>query len=573
MPTSILMNRSQGPPSATAGPADVISGLRCAIFFAVFFSAGIAAAQDIPLPNIIDEQIVKGYAARNLKPAELCNDYEFLRRISLDLAGSIPTVAQLKAFVADAAPDKRAKVIDQLLASPEHARHMQHLFDVMLLERQYANYVTEQEWRDYLFASFLANKPWDQLAREIVGTDGVDPATRPALRFVFVRTEDSYRRLNPSALTRDIGRLLLGVNLQCAQCHDHPSIDDYKQADYFGIFAFVSRSHVASLKQGDKTIMALGEASDGAVKFTSVFDTTKTEHVTTPHLPGAPGIAEPELEKGKEWVTAPVDGVPGVPAYSRRAQLAALLPTKENRPFARNMVNRLWDQMLGRGLVHPVEVHHSGNPASHPELLDLLTDRFIANGFDMRAMLRGIANSRTYQLSSLPPAGTSGPIPPEAFAIAAPRALRPEVYAAAMMQGAGFTDMMRARLADKLDEASLYKTVSAEMPNFVKAFAGPAGQAETGFQASLEQALFLKHSGSLAGWLEAKSDGLVTRLSQVAEPAAVAEELYLTALTRPPTAEETAEVVELWVKPEDRLAVIQDLLWALLSSSEFRFNH
>lgn len=546
---------------------------RWLVFAVCVLLGNLAAAQDRPLFELIDEQIAKGYESRKITPAGLCTDHEFLRRVMIDLVGTIPAVDQLRTFVADASPDKRAKKIDELLTSPEHARHMQQVFDVMLLERQYANYVIEPEWKEYLRTSFLANKPWDQLVREIVGTDGVDPATRPALRFALVRTQDSYRVLNPPALTRDIGRLLLGVNLQCAQCHDHPSIDDYKQADYYGILAFVSRSQVTTIKQGDKTIFVLGEKADGDVTFTSVFDSTKTVQTTTPHMPGAPQIAEPTFEKGKEYTVVAADGVKAVPAYSRREQLAKLLPAAENKAFARNIVNRLWDQMFGRGIVHPVEVHHSGNPPSHPELLNLLTDRFIAGGFNLRETLRAIALSKTYQLSSVPPAGTSAPLPPEAFAVSTSRALRPETLAFALMQASGFTDAARKGQGDKLTEETLYKDLSGALPSFAKAFGSPAGQAETGFQASLDQALFLEHGSVVLPWINSQPNNLLGRVAAMTEPAQIAEEFYLSVLSRPPTAEEIAEVADLCGKPEDRPAALQDLLWALIASTEFRFNH
>ena len=542
--------------------------------FALALSMALVATSEVcaaerPLSVEIDEQIEQGWKARKVEPAALCTDAEFLRRVTIDLTGTIPTAAQVREFLADKAADKRTKLVDKLLASHEHARHMQHVFDVFLLERQHANYVTEKEWRDYLRQSFLANKPWDQLAREMLGTDGLDPATRPALRFAFVRTEDSYRKMNANALTRDVGRLLLGVNLQCAQCHDHPSIADYKQADYHGLLAFISRSYIGSVKQADKTVMVLAEKADGEVKFTSVFDREKKEHRTTPHLPGAPQIVEPMLEKGKEYTVAPADGVKPVPAFSRREQMAKMLPSADNRGFARNMANRLWAMLFGRGLVHPVEVHHAANPASHPQLMELLSKRFIASKFDMRYMLREMALSRAYQRSSAWPAGKSRP-PADSFAVREPRGLSPETLALAVMQATGYTDSQRKALADKLNEATLYERLAPALANFTKVFAGPAGQAETEFQASLDQALFLEHGGQVQEWVASKPGTLLERVTPIANPA---EEMYLCVLSRPANAEEANEVAELCRSKEDRPAALQDLLWALIASTEFRFNH
>jgi len=550
--------------------------LRTAVVFAFFVAATTsravpvtAAGPERPLSALIDEQIAAGWKTRKLEPAPLSSDSEFLRRATLDLTGTIPSAEQVRKFLADGAADKRAKLVDALLAGPEHARHMQHVFDVFLLERQQANYVTDKEWRDYLRASFAANKPWDQLVREMLGTDGLDPAVRPALRFAFVRTQDSNRTMNPNALTRDVGRLLLGVNLQCAQCHDHPSIDDYKQSDYHGLFAFVSRSYITSVKQADKSVMVLAEKPDGEVKFTSMFDPKKQEHVTTPHLPGTQPITEPKLEKGKEYKVAPADGIKPVPAFSRREEMVKRLPAADNPAFARNMANRLWALMFGRGLVHPVEVHHSKNPASHPELLDLLAKRFASGGFNMRLMLREMALSRTYQLSSAVPAGKPRP-PAEAFAVREPRGLPPETLAAATLQASGLTDAVRKSLGAKATEDAVYAQLTQGLTNFAKIFAGPAGQAETEFQASLDQALFLEHGGTLLEWVARKPDYLLGRLEKLPDPA---EELYVSVLSRLPSREEAAEVAELCRSKEERPAALQDLLWALVASTEFRFNH
>jgi len=539
------------------------------MFFAAAAASAPASAAEKPISTLIDEQITAGWKTRKLEPAPLCTDSEFLRRVTLDLTGTIPSAEQVRKFLADAAADNRTKLVDALLASPEHARHMQHVFDVFLLERQQANYVTDKEWRDYLRASFAANKPWDQLVRELLGTDGLDPAVRPALRFAFVRTQDSNRTMNPNALTRDVGRLLLGVNLQCAQCHDHPSIDDYKQSDYHGLFAFVSRSYITSVKQADKSVMVLAEKPDGEVKFTSVFDPKKQEHVTTPHLPGTQPITEPKLEKGKEYKVAPADGIKPVPAFSRREEMVKRLPAADNPAFARNMANRLWALMFGRGLVHPVEVHHSKNPASHPELLDLLAKRFASGGFNMRLMLREMALSRTYQLSSAVPTGKTRP-PAEAFAVREPRGLPPETLAAATLQATGLTDAVRKNLGAKATEDAVYAQLMQSITNFSKIFAGPAGQAETEFQASLDQALFLEHGGTLLEWIALKPDYLLGRLSKLPDPA---EELYVSVLSRLPTKEEATEVAELCRSKEERPAALQDLLWALVASTEFRFNH
>ncbi|MDB5336453.1 MAG: hypothetical protein JWN70_2072 [Planctomycetaceae bacterium] len=527
----------------------------------------------VPLRQTVDELISAGWKSRSVTPAELSSDAEFLRRVTLDLSGTVPTTAATRAFLNDPASDKREKLVDQLLASPEYARHMQLIFDAMLLERQHANYVTEAEWAEYLRESFAANKPWDQLVRELIGVDGTDPKVRPAMRFQLVRTLDSYRVLNPNAITRDVGRLFLGINLQCAQCHDHPTIKDYHQADYFGIYAFFNRSSIFMATIDSKSVAQFAESAEGGVTFTSVFDKEKKSHTTNPHLPGRPEITEPTFEKGKEYTVAPATGVRTVPIHSRRTELARTLPAVDHAAFNRNIANRLWCLMLGRGLVHPVDLQHAANPASHPELLDVLGKRFAEMRYDIKAFLRELALSRTYQLSSIPAAGTTV-APPESFATARLKPIGPEQFAMTMLQATGMTDIQRTALGDKLTAETLYATQKGHFTPFVTFFASPPGQAEGAFQSSLEQGLFLGNGDSVRSWLGRQPGNLVDRLANLPEPLPVAEELYLSVYSRRPSSEENAEVTEyLKDRTADRVDALQELVWSLLTSVEFRFNH
>jgi hypothetical protein len=216
---------------------------------------------------------------------------------------------------------------------------------------------------------------------------------------------------------------------------------------------------------------------------------------------------------------------------------------------------------------------HPGNPPSHPELLDLLAEEFAAMKFNVRAFLREVALSRTYQRSSELPAAADEP-EPSAFAAAALRPLSPEQLALGMMQATGLADAERLALG-KGGEAALFARLAPQVEPFVRTFGGPPGQPEgQAFQATLDQALFLTHGALIRGWLAPREGNLVARLQKLPEPAAVAEELYLSVLTRPPGAEEVREVAEyLRGREKDRPAALGELAWALLASAEFRFNH
>ncbi len=352
------------------------------------------AASVLPAAESLSLRIDSLVEADQVGPvAAIANDAEFLRRVTLDLHGIVPTSAEARAFLADAAPNKREILVDRLLSSPRYAVHMANVFDVMLMERRPDKHVPTPEWQKYLQAAFQKNVPYDQLAREVLSADGVDPNLRPAAKFFLDRDAE------PNIMARDVGRIFFGMDLQCAQCHDHPLVDHYLQTDYYGLYAFVNRTVVFADEVAKKSF--LGEKSDGEASYKSVF-TQDAGHIR-PQLPGENEIDEPRFRQGEDYVAAPLPGVRPVPKYSRRAKLAELATNGANRQFNLNIANRLWGHMMGRGLVHPVDLHHPLNPPSHPAVLDLITNEFVAMKYDMRGLLRELALTRAYQRSIEPP--------------------------------------------------------------------------------------------------------------------------------------------------------------------------
>jgi hypothetical protein len=519
-----------------------------------------AAAQAPPLHQRIDEKIAgkPGFA-----PAPQASDAEFLRRVYLDLTGKIPSAAEARAFLADNAADKRARLVDQLLASAEHVRHMATVLDVLLMERRPDKHVKRADWQTYLYASFAENKPWDKLVHELLTADGSEPpALRPPAKFYLDRDGE------PHLLTRDVSRLFLGFNLQCAQCHDHPRVKHYLQDYYYGIYAFLNRSYVFTDPKSKVAIYA--EKADGDVTYQSVFDPNKLTKSTPPRMLKAAALKDPELAKGAEYVVAPAKDVRGVPKYSRRGQLAGQLTDSGNVQFRRNIANRLWAQLMGRGLVHPVDFDHPANPPSHPELLELLAEEIGAMKFDMRAFLRELALSQTYQRSSeLPASLKEGE--PDSYQTATLRPLAAEPFAWSLMQATGLTDAERAALGKNAAEVTLYAKLAPAAAPVIATFAGPAGQTDA-FQATLDQALFVANGKALRSWLAPRAGNLMDRIAKLKEANEVAEELYLSILTRLPTDEEKHEIAEL-LQTGDRAAAVREAAWALLASAEFRFNH
>jgi len=349
----------------------------------------------IPIVAVAADEALRDLINRELSPPSgtqwpKSSDEEFLRRVTLDLNGMPPGMDDARSFLNDTDPQKREKLIDRLLESPLFARHLATTLDVMLMERRPNTHVSQEEWQSWLLKSVRENKPWNVLAKEIMTADGDVPENRAAARFYLDRNSE------PHVITRDLGRIFFGRDMQCNQCHDSPLVSDYLQRDYHGLLAIASAGYAVTKKVADKDITVLGERSGSDVTFESVFDKGNT-HRTGVRLPGGVSIAEPFLYPGEEYSIAPADGVRSVPKFSRRAALADHATSGSNHAFNENIANRLWAFMLGRGLVHPLDMMHPDNPCASPSLLKELGERLAATNFDMKAFLREIALSDVYQ--------------------------------------------------------------------------------------------------------------------------------------------------------------------------------
>lgn len=519
-----------------------------------------SAFADGPLHERVDALIAAGYGDAADKVAPPASDAEFLRRATLDLNGTLPTADEVRAFLADGAANRRELLIDRLLSRPACARRMAQHFDVVLMERRTDAKVAHDAWVAFLRTSFEQNKPYDQLVRDILSADGSDAKNRGPAKFYLDRNFES------TLVARDVGRLFLGRDLRCAQCHDHPLVDDYKQDQFYGLLAFLNRSYLFPNDMAATAVIA--DKAEGEVTFVSVFDKAKKQHSTGPRMPGRPPVAEPKVEKDKEYKVKPAANVRPVPTYSRREQLAAAVTDPQNRAFARTAVNRLWAMMFGRGLVHPLDMDHPGNPPSHPELLDLLTDEFIAHKFDVKWLLRELALTQTYQRSS----EVTGDVPPERFASMALKPLTPEQLAFAVLQATGQADAERQALGKAATDAAVDAKLAPKVAAIRGVFTGRSGEPEDSSEATLSQALFVKHGGTIRGDIAARPGDLLDRVTKLSDDDAV-EELFLSVLSRLPTAEEREDVAAALKGAANRPAALTEVIWALIASAEFRFNH
>lgn len=500
----------------------------------------------------IDQEIVR-QAGGPLAP--VCDDAEFLRRAYLDLAGMPPESSELRAFLASTDPAKRAQAIDRLLNADSFPRRMREWVSAMLLERRPDTKVTDQQWNAYLEQAFASNKPWNQLVAELLFSEpAADKKPQPAERFFLV---DGRADLHQK--TQDVSRLLLGRDIMCAQCHDHPTVNDYKQADYFGLYSF------------------LQETSDKArSEFESVFNPGKQS--TGPRLPGGMEVAIPVSTQGQ----------PANPAKDRpRFLLAAALTSADNRLFTHNSVNRFWYLLMGRGLVHPLDMLHPDNPPSHPELLETLGQAFVASGYDVKQLLREIMLSDAYQRSSQQvadaPSAESESVMRYRAAVAKP--LSPEQMAWSVMRVTGNLDRIQKAPRPESTSFTYQNYINGRITKipdnmtdvmllFIGVFGNPPGEAETTFNPAVGHSLFLMNEPLILDWLKPHPGNLVDRLSGIRDDRQLTDELYASILTRLPTEEEHAVAGEYLKRFADRRqAATSELAWALLASAEFRLNH
>jgi len=290
----------------------------------------------------------------------------------------------------------RNELIDDLLGRDEFSRYYAKVIEVMLTERR--EVIGPLEIRLFIKKWLDDRRPLNELFTEVLAADGTGQEFRAAAGFVINRKADA------NLVTRDIGRIFFGRDIQCAQCHDHPLVADYEQSEYFGILSFVNRTYLFEDEKRNK-LPFLGEKAEGTLEFSSVFKPQDGKTLAQPVLPGTMAMdAEPDfVDTSEAYVVAPEKDRRAVPRFSRRQQMAVLATHPGNEAFNRNLANRLWANLLGKGVVHPVDMHHIDNPPTSAALLRVLADGLVASRFDLREFLRQIVRSNAYQRSALQP--------------------------------------------------------------------------------------------------------------------------------------------------------------------------
>lgn len=525
-------------------------------------SAGDLASPDLAIEQVIDRYMDERLSERQIHPADTADDCTFVRRTSLDLQGRIPTTAEAKNFVESAEPDKRRKLIDRMLSSPDFAYQFRNQLDALLMDAQKGN---NNEWREYLLKSVRQNRSWDQMFRDMLNGNEDDPETKAALTFVKSRAREL------DELTNETSTVFFGVNISCAKCHDHPLVEDWKQDHYFGMASFFQRTYVTKKNQ-------LAEKFSGEVKFKTTKGEDKVARlmfltgsmVDEPVVEVSADERKKQDEEVKKQMQDDKAGPAPRPEFSPRAKLVEIaLQSGNDQFFARSIVNRVWAMYLGRGLVHPLDQMHSGNPASHPQLLDWLTRDLISHRFDLQRLVRGIVLSQAYARSSEWNGSAESPAP-DLFAVALVRPLSPRQYSLSLRIASSNPESYRPEQGG--DE---WQKRRDELERSSEGFANQFERPGENFQIAVDEALLFSNSSQVMDdYLRDSQDRLVGAIKlQPDRPSQIVAAFWAT-LTRPPTAEETSACEQFLSKRNaDAIAGLRQMTWALFTSPELRFNH
>ena len=494
----------------------------------------------VPQPeyNYIDSLVNGKLQRMKILPSATADDAEFLRRISLDIAGVPPTSEEVLAFVADTTDPvaKRTAMIEKLLSSPMYVEHWTLKWSDLLLNRRKT--VTERgvwAFRNWIRQSVAANKPFDQFAKELITANG-SAYENPAANYFRIARE-------PKLVMENMTQVFLGTRFNCNQCHDHP-FERWTQRQYYELSAYFADVGRRPLPEGDEFIFTM--ASPTAVV------NPDTNQPADPKFPFVHAGA--------------VDA-----ASTRREQLAQWLTAKENPYFARSIVNRYWSYFFGRGIIDPVDDIRAGNPASNPELLDALTKDFVDSGYDLKKLVRQICNSATYQRSL--EAGQWNEDDTINFSHALPRRLSAEQLYDAIIQATGAPRALPGVPAGfRASELPDSDVEVAFLDMFGRAPRESPCECERTSDVSLGQTLNMVN-GPTIGDAIAHPQGVIAKtVAAGATNEKLIETIYLSALSRKPSAEESARAAEYFATAGEPKAAGEDLMWALINSPGFLFN-
>jgi len=506
----------------------------------------VADFPKIAAENPVDRYVYAKLRALRLRPAAPCSDAEFLRRASLDLTATLPTAEEARAFLAECraesanghpALESRRMLVERLLARPEYGDYQALLWAERLRSNSRFHRIGGvRAYQKWLKESFAANMPLDEFARKLLTSKGQNYSDGPSNYW------GNYDKIStPEEIAPQTSQLFLGVRLHCAQCHNHP-FEKWTQNDFYSLAAVFGHVKWRGTKQTQEFELFLDPK--GTVENPATGQVMPARALNSPVFD--PAGVEDMRTKFTDWLTAP-----------------------DNPFFAKAMVNRIWRQLMGRGLVEPVDDLRATNPPTHPELLDALARELVAHRYDQKHVIRLIVNSRAYQASSDPARGSEKDT--KYYSRFYPKRLMAEVYYDAVCQVTGRPDEFK-----NWPEAK--RAVQLPDNRYALAFLDTFGRGnrlticERDEEATLTQALNMINGSEVQEKVAAKEAALAKLLASGPSDEAVTEELFLATLSRPPRPEERRRLARQLVGVP-REEAFQDLLWALLTCREFQFNH
>ncbi len=496
----------------------------------------------------IDRLLESSWKKAGVTPAKPSTDEEYLRRAYLDLLGRIPNVQEARAFLQTKETDKREKLVDYLLEHADYPKNFATQWTILLIGRgNQGRMVDRGALASWLRKQFAANRPWNDVVYDLVTASGSNKQNG-AVNYVLAHLE-----FDAVPLTSRTTRLFLGQQIQCTQCHDHPS-NEWKQADFWGINAFFK-----GMKAEQKT--SVNETGLEAYDHTELRDEPSDAYVRFDKRNGLVGIAFPKFLNGKK-ISQGTDVI-------RRTELGKLIVETGSEDLARAFVNRMWSHLLGRGFVNPVDDLGPHNSPSNPELLEKLAHEFHANHYDVKQLIRWIMASRAYQASSIK--GKGAEKEEGLFSFMQLRPMSPEQL---------FDSLLTATNAHRAGNGSQSDRKRDEwLRQFLFAFGNDEGDEATSFQGTIPQALMMMNGDLLRDALSGKPGSFLAGCVEQAQAQShtpegfMVNQIYLAALSRYPNRKEIQQAGRYLATYPDSLQVLQDLFWALLNSNEFILIH
>jgi Protein of unknown function (DUF1549)/Protein of unknown function (DUF1553) len=507
-----------------------------------------------PTANFIDELVFDRLQKLRIAPSDLCDDETFLRRVTLDLAARPPTVKEFHAFMADARPNKRAIKIDELLADDAFADFWTAIWaeQLRIIGGNYAPVATHVKAADayyqWIRKQMRSGRPLNEFVAEMVDSSGSNLTNGPVNLYTMLVHKPQFE---PKSFAADFSQVFMGVQIQCAECHNHP-FDRWTQDDYYGFVSFFTgMKRKPGVEPRERRIYC------------------DTSSPPAKHLvDGRPMPAK---------VLGSVDPVPS--GGDPRTALAKWLTSPDNTMFSRNLANRIWAQLMGRGVIEPVDDVRATNPPVNGPLLDALSKRLVESKFDLRSLARDICNSRVYQLSARPNASNIRDT--RQFSHAHLRRLRADVLLDSIVTATGVTRRFSG-FPEGTRAIEYYPRESGdtEGPHFGESFFSTFGRSsrgticacETKVEPKLSQTLHMAVGDTVRERLAAGGEVRML-LDSKASPEQMIDELFIRALSRRPSSEEKTAMRDLVGNAVNDQGVYEDIFWGLLNSTEFAFNH